>query len=48
MAAPTPIGHFLAHQEDPIVALHLFAERLVERVAVGQRCHYAGSAYTSV
>ena len=30
---------FLAHEEDAVVALHLFAQRLVERVAVGDDWH---------
>ena len=32
-------GDFLAHEEDPIVALHLFAQRLVEGVSVCDNGH---------
>ena len=30
---------FLAHEEDAVVALKLFAQRLRERVAIGEDCH---------
>jgi hypothetical protein len=43
-------GHLLAHEEDAVVALHLLAQRLVERVAVrddGHRCQLVVSASTS-
>jgi hypothetical protein len=31
---------FLAHQEDVLVALHLFRQRLVQRLTVRNRCHF--------
>jgi hypothetical protein len=32
-------GDFLAHEEDPVIALHLLAERLAQRVAIGDHRH---------
>src|SRR5256885_13911202 len=34
------LGDLLSHQEDAIVALQLFAQRLRQSIAISKNCHY--------
>ena len=39
LVRPVVFGDFLSHEEDPVVPLHLLAERVVQRIAISDDSH---------
>jgi hypothetical protein len=42
LVGPLVVAHFLAHEEHALVALHLFAQRLAQRLSVANFTHRHG------